>query len=189
MFCAKCGAEVSEGSDFCSSCGTPIRGGPPTSGSPSATSTQPVPETRPSVLQGYVAVEQGPPFAIRLLWFLLVGWWLGLIVVLAAWAANVTIVLLPVGLWLINQLPQIFTLRAPRGAIAYVQTEAGTVKARERVVQRVFWVRAVYFALVGWWFSLIWMLAAYVMAWTIVGLPLSFWMFDVSAAVTTLRRV
>jgi uncharacterized membrane protein YccF (DUF307 family) len=141
------------------------------------------------VPQGYEAVEQGPPFAIRLLWFLLVGWWLGLIVVLAAWAANVTIVLLPVGLWLINQLPQIFTLRAPRGAIAYVQTEAGTVKARERVVQRVFWVRAVYFALVGWWFSLIWMLAAYVVAWTIVGLPLSFWMFDVSAAVTTLRRV
>ena len=149
MFCAKCGAEAAEGSDLCTNCGGPIHGGSPTSGSPSAISTQPAPETRPSVPQGYEAMEQGPPFAIRLLWFLLVGWWLGLIVVLAAWAANVTIVLLPVGLWLINQLPQIFTLRAPRGAIAYIQTEAGTVKARERVVQRVFWMRAVYFALAG----------------------------------------
>ncbi len=39
------------------------------------------------------------------------------------------------------------------------------------------------------WFSLIWMLAAYVVPWTIVRLPLSFWMFDMSAAVAMLGRV
>ena len=140
-------------------------------------------------LSRYEPVEQGPPFAVRLLWFLVVGWWLGFAILLAAWFANVTIVLLPAGLWLINQLPQVFTLRAPRGALAYVQTEGAVIEARERVVQYNFWLRAAYFLLIGWWFSLIWMLAAYVVAWTFVGLPLAFMMFSESAAVTTLRKV
>jgi uncharacterized membrane protein YccF (DUF307 family) len=135
---------------------------------------------------GYEPVEQGPPFAVRLLWFVFVGWWLGLPVVLAAWIG--TIVLPPAGLWLMNHLPQVFTLRPSRGRVVHVQSEAGTMVVREQVAQRAFWIRAMYFVLVGWWFGLAWMIAAYAVAVFIVGLPLSFWMFGASAAVTTLRR-
>ena len=45
-----------------------------------------------------------------LLWFYLVGWWLGFLVVALAEACLGTIILFPVGWWLINRLDQIVIL-------------------------------------------------------------------------------
>jgi hypothetical protein len=51
-------------------------------------------------------------------------------------------------------------------------------------------LRAVYFLLIGWWFSAVWLLLAWVLTLVTGGLalPLSFWMFDRVPALTTLAR-
>lgn len=66
--------------------------------------------------------------------------------------------------------------------------EGVTVVKSVEPEQRNFWWRTVYFILVGWWFSLIWLELAWLAGLTLILLPLSFWMFTASAAVTTLRR-
>jgi hypothetical protein len=70
---------------------------------------------------------------------------------------------------------------------------AGDMVARRRgsAAPYGFLVRALYFVLVGWWFSALWLLTA----WSLLGitfsvaLPLAFWMFNRVGAVTTLRRL
>ncbi len=61
-----------------------------------------------------VVQPSGPNIIIRVLWFLFIGLWLGAIVSSIAWLCNVTIIGLPLGLWLIDRLPTIITLR-PQG--------------------------------------------------------------------------
>ena len=54
--------------------------------------------------------SSGPNMLIRVIWFILVGWWLGQLALLLAWILNVLIITLPIGLYIINRLPQVFTL-------------------------------------------------------------------------------
>lgn len=49
-------------------------------------------------------------------------------------------------------------------------------------------VRAVYVLLVGWWLSLVWANVAAVLAVTVVGLPVAFWLFNRLPFVTSLYR-
>ena len=57
-------------------------------------------------------VEVEPPnLILRVIWFVLVGWWLTGILSVVAWALNATIIGLPLGLWIINRLPLAATLR------------------------------------------------------------------------------
>lgn len=133
--------------------------------------------------------SEGPHILLRLIWFILVGWWLGQIVLLLAWALNLLVVTLPLGLWLLNRLPQVFTLRPTSHRIEAFHGGSGTVIVRQEAEQRPFLLRAVYFLLVGWWASLVWLEAAWLLALSIIGIPLAFWMFGVSDAVTTLRRM
>jgi len=52
------------------------------------------------------------------------------------------------------------------------------------------WIlRAVYFLLIGWWFSAIWIVLGWVIAITILGLPVAQWMFLRVNAVLTLQRL
>ena len=131
-----------------------------------------------------VVVASGPNLLIRALWFLFVGWWLGGIVVSVAWLLNVTIIGLPLGLYLLNRLPTVFTLRPQEQS--WRRTPEGAW--RQGTEQLPLLLRAVYFLLVGWWLSGLWLAAAYAVGLTIVGLPLSFVMFNYAGAVTTLYR-
>lgn len=54
-------------------------------------------------------VEQRP-FVLRAIWFLLVGWWLSALCLTIAWGASVTLIGLPVAIWLYNRIPAITTL-------------------------------------------------------------------------------
>jgi len=49
-------------------------------------------------------------------------------------------------------------------------------------------IRVIYFILIGWWLSGLWMALAYLLLLTIVFLPVSFWMYGRIGAVTTLYR-
>lgn len=114
----------------------------------------------------------------RALWFLLVGWWLTPVVINIAWLLNVTVVLIPLGIKLINLVPTVLTLAEPRSL-----SEPETARGQHSLV-----VRAVYFVFVGWWLSWLWANVAAFLAVTIVGLPVAFWMFNRLPFVTSLYR-
>jgi uncharacterized membrane protein YccF (DUF307 family) len=130
----------------------------------------------------FVAVEP-PNLLRRVIWFILVGWWLTGILSAFAWAVNATVIGLPLGLWIINRLPFVATLRPP-GSLYKV--DEGIL--RPATSQRPFLLRAIYFLLIGWWFSGLWMAAAWVLLLTIIGMPFAFWMYSRIGAVTTLYR-
>jgi uncharacterized membrane protein YccF (DUF307 family) len=58
-----------------------------------------------------------------------------------------------------------------------------------QAAERPFLLRAVYFVLVGWWLSAIWMGAAYVCAVSIVGLPFALWLYNRVPLAMTLKQV
>lgn len=114
----------------------------------------------------------------RALWFLLVGWWLTPVVINLAWLLNVTVVLIPLGIKLVNLVPTVLTLAEPRSL-----SEPEAARGQHSLV-----VRAVYFVFVGWWLSWLWANVAAFLAVTVVGLPVAFWMFNRLPFVTSLYR-
>src|SRR5215217_9308810 len=124
-----------------------------------------------------------PNLILRVVWFLLVGWWLTGILSVAAWALNATIIGLPLGLGIINRLPLAATLRPSR---SQYRVENGVLQPG--VEQYPLLLRAIYFVLVGWWLSGLWMAAAYALLLTVVGMPAAFWMYGRIGAITTLYR-
>ena len=115
---------------------------------------------------------------VRVFWFLLVGWWVTPALVNLAWLLNATVILLPVGIKLINLVPTVLSLKEPR-SLSAPETARG---------QHSLLVRAVYFVLIGWWFSWIWANVAAVCAVTVIGLPVAYWMFNRLPFVTSLYR-
>jgi uncharacterized membrane protein YccF (DUF307 family) len=129
------------------------------------------------------------PFILRALWFIFIGWHITLWWILIAWFLNLTIIGLPLGLWMLNRVPLVLTLRTSRGYNVGTATADDSVAWHyENVPQRSFIVRAVYFVLIGWWFSLLWSLLAWLFCVSIIGLPLGVWMFNRLPEVTTMMR-
>jgi hypothetical protein len=107
-----------------------------------------------------------------------------------AWVLVVSIIGLPIGLIMLNRIPQIMTLKPVR-TNRYIQNVTGHwVMRTSNQPQASFLARAVYFLLIGWWFSALWLGAAWAISGITLGLglPLSFWMFDRVPAITTLSR-
>jgi uncharacterized membrane protein YccF (DUF307 family) len=115
----------------------------------------------------------------------LVGWWLSGIWAVVAWLLSVTIIGLPFGLYMLNRLPQVVTLRPNQSTL--MLTESGRV-VEVPVRQRPFLLRAIYFVLVGWWLSAIWLIIAWALHVSIIGMVIGFWMFNRTAAIVTLAR-
>jgi uncharacterized membrane protein YccF (DUF307 family) len=115
---------------------------------------------------------------VRAVWFVFVGWWATPVVVNVAWLLNATIVGLPLGILLVNQIPTVQSLAEPRSMDV---PEDG----RD---QRSMVVRIAYFLVVGWWFSFVWANVAAFLSATVVGLPVGFWMFNRLPYVTSLYR-
>jgi uncharacterized membrane protein YccF (DUF307 family) len=115
---------------------------------------------------------------VRAIYFLLVGWWLTLLAINVAWLLNVTVILLPVGVKIINRVPYLLTLK-----------RRDTGLDADGVAQTSLLVRAVYFVFVGWWASLIWANVAWFLCVTIIGLPFGIWMFHRLPYVTSLYKL
>jgi uncharacterized membrane protein YccF (DUF307 family) len=139
--------------------------------------------------QPMVITKQGPGMLIRTAWYIFIGWWLSGILMFAAGACIVSVILLPVGLALVNRLPAVMTLRpATQRAITTLNAD-GTLRVHlTEAAQRPMWQRALYFAFVGWWASLLTMAAAYFISLTIIGIPLALMILNRLPVVTTLRR-
>jgi uncharacterized membrane protein YccF (DUF307 family) len=135
-----------------------------------------------------VETGRGPGCLFQLLWFVLVGWWLGQAAVAIAYVCMVTIIGIPIGVIILNNLPMIIALRsAPQKVLVGAADGRAVVTGRgER--QLPFLVRAAWFVLVGWWLTALWVETAYLLCAIIIGLPAGFWMFDRVPVVLTLRR-
>jgi len=135
------------------------------------------------------AVERQPGCLVSLLWFVFIGCWASLLWSLVAWLLIALVIPMPLGLAMLNRLPRVATLRAPGQTLEVVVSQEGSIQLRVTdVPQRPFWLRALWFVLVGWWFSLIWIAAAWLLSITIIGIPLAMWMYNRVPAIVTLRR-
>jgi len=133
--------------------------------------------------------SQNPGCLLQILWFAFIGVWLGQAWIAVAWFFMVTIIGIPVGIAMMNALPKIIALREPDRHLRFSTGSDGRTIAREIEPRQVnFLLRTLYFLLIGWWFSALWMEAAYAVSLTIIGLPLGFWMFDRVPALLTLKQ-
>ena len=85
--------------------------------------------------------------------------------VLFGWLFTVLIITTPIGRYILNRLPQIITLRPSSQAVrAKIDEYGNTVVETVDIPQRPFIWRAVYFLMVGWWFSALWLVLAWVIS-------------------------
>jgi uncharacterized membrane protein YccF (DUF307 family) len=127
-----------------------------------------------------------PSILIRGIWFFLVGWWLTGTILTVAWALNLTVVGLPIGIKLINYVPKALTLKSSTSDSDVEEIEIGGSSSSD---EPGLVIRGVYFVFIGWWASFIWMGIAYILSLSIVGLPFSIIMFNKLPKVTSLKSV
>jgi uncharacterized membrane protein YccF (DUF307 family) len=132
-----------------------------------------------------VARNDGASLLVRAIYFIVIGWWLSGIWAAIAWLLSVSIIGLPLGLYMLNRLPQVVTLKP--SARNLTVTPSGQL-LEMNVRQRPFLLRAIYFLLIGWWFSALWIIVAWALHASIIGMLLGFWMFNRVPAVITLAR-
>ena len=118
---------------------------------------------------------------LRLLYFVAVGWWLGLIVAALAYLLCATIIFLPFGLILFNRLPTVIWLEEE-----YEADEDYHFRDRREAIP--FLLRAVWFFLVGWELGLLALGVGYLVAATLIGLPLGIYILNRIPLLMTLNR-
>ena len=142
----------------------------------------------PEVEQTISTGRSGPHFALRILWYLFIGWWLTGISLAVGYVAGLTIIGLPLAFWIFNRTGTILTLR-PRTQTTTITVSGGVATVtREHQKQRSLLLRAIYFVLIGWWAALVWMIVAYFICLTIIGIPIGIMMLNRLPEIYTLHR-
>ena len=117
-------------------------------------------------------------FLGRALYFLLIGWWLAALWGLLAWLCCVSIVLLPLGTVMFNQLPKVLTLKP-------VDDDPSTGRPAPELP----WIlRAAWFVFVGWWAGLLVFKVGYLLCLSIVGMPFGVWCLHRVPLAMTLKQ-
>lgn len=136
-----------------------------------------------------IKTNQNPGCLVQILWFAFVGWWLGQAWMVAAWVCMVTIIGIPLGVWMLNRIPKVIALRESSSVVRITTRPDGSIRKEAVEIRQVNIVlRALYFVLIGWWFTALWLELAYAISMTVIGLPIGFWMFDLAPALLTLKR-
>lgn len=134
-------------------------------------------------------LKTGPNILTRILWYFLAGWWVTGIAMAIAWAAAVIVIGLPLSFWLVNRIPTMLTLRPRREQYLMVLGADGVTRMEKLATKQTsVFLRIVYFVLVGWWLSALWMAAGYVLMLTILGIPLGMMMVNRISFVFSLHR-
>lgn len=136
-----------------------------------------------------IEVRRGPGLLVRAVWFVFVGWWLTGIMSAVAWLFMITIIGLPVGIWLINRIPTFITLRPRTREIQAWVDANGAVRYAERQVAQVAWYwRGLWFLVVGWWASAAVMFVGWVLIVFIITLPFGLMLYNRVPFVASLYR-
>ena len=135
-----------------------------------------------------IDTRQNPGCLIQLLWFVVIGWWLGMLWIAVAWLFMVTIIGAPLGVMMLDKLPRVIAMRDEPHRVMVTQGPGGMQRREVFPPEINLLVRAIYFVLVGWWLSALWMAAAYLLCATIIGIPVGFWMFDRVPTLVSLKH-
>jgi uncharacterized membrane protein YccF (DUF307 family) len=119
---------------------------------------------------------------LRALYFIIFGWWAGIIWSLIAYVLCLTIIGLPIGLMMFNRLPQVLTLK-PISEIVLVNKEYLNRKQEFPLI-----IRALYFILIGWHITGVWVGIALFLCITIIGMPLGIMMLNHVPLILTLKQ-
>ncbi|ADY57432.1 protein of unknown function DUF307 [Syntrophobotulus glycolicus DSM 8271] len=119
---------------------------------------------------------------IRVVYFILFGWWAAVLWSGAAYLLCLSIIGLPLGLIMFNRLPQILTLK-PVSAINAVSRDLLTTKQ-----EFPFPIRALYFIFLGWHLTGFWVSIALILCITVIGMPLGIMMLNHVPFVLTLKQ-
>jgi hypothetical protein len=104
--------------------------------------------------------QRGPNLVVRFIWWLFIG-----------------------------RLPSILTLRPRTREWSLGQDGAGNTVVADRGREQVAWpIRGVWFLLVGWWASGIWMAIAWLIQLTVIGIPIALLMFNRTPFIASLYR-
>ena len=125
-------------------------------------------------------VTRRPNVLLQLLWFVFIGWWLGLLAIGFAYVMFLFVVTIPIGVMVLNMLPELIALRPERRVV----TPVGSLRApQHNLLLRLLW-----FVFVGWWLAALFLAAGYLLCLTVIGLPLGFMLFDATPWALTLRQ-
>lgn len=133
------------------------------------------------------AAKSGPSFAVRALWFVAIGWWLSAFFIVAGYALVASMVLLPMGLWVLNRIPQAQTLR-PRTRAFSTEFRNDAIVFTEGGKQQIAWYLRLLYLPVGLVLGALWLSVAWLLGVSVVGLPLSIMMVDRAPTVITLQQ-
>lgn len=133
------------------------------------------------------AAKAGPSFLVRALWFLAIGWWLSAFFIVAGYVLVASVFLLPMGLWMLNRIPQAQTLR-PRTREFTTQFRDNAIVFTEGRKQQIAWYLRLLYLSAGLVLGAAWLVAAWALSLTVIGLPLSVMMVDRAPAVITLQQ-
>lgn len=128
--------------------------------------------------------NESPSMIVRAIWFVFVGWWLTGFLLGVAWFLNLTIVAAPIGIKIINKVPKALSLKAMGGG----EDDEFAVGTGSNGNSPGLIVRGVYFVFIGWWASLFWMAAAYLLTLSIIGIPFAIMMYNKLPYVVSLYR-
>jgi uncharacterized membrane protein YccF (DUF307 family) len=124
---------------------------------------------------------------LRIVWFVFVGLPLGVFFLHVGWFCMITVIGIPLGIWIFNRIPMIMTLQMNiEDRYRLEMREVDIFKGN--VEQWPLLPRLLYLVFVGWWLSLLWLWVAFGFAATIIGVPIGFWMFNRFPAVIFLTR-
>lgn len=140
-----------------------------------------------SPTSAYWSESNSPSWVLRIIWFILVGWWLSAIFMVIGLVSLATIILAPVGFWFINRVPWAQTLRKRSTRFAYMEREGSLVLTEHRAQQFPWIIRLLYLP-VGFVLGLVWLSIAWSISLPIIGLPISVWMVDRAPTIITLER-
>jgi uncharacterized membrane protein YccF (DUF307 family) len=125
---------------------------------------------------------------VRALWFLLVGWWLGAIWSLVAYVLCLTIIGLPIGVYMLNRLPKVLTLKPVEIETRQVVIEGRPVDVSGVPEEFPFLIRALWFFVLGWHLAAYALAIGYLLCLTIIGIPAGAWLLNRIPLILTLKR-
>ncbi len=132
--------------------------------------------------------HSGPGVLVRAVWFLFIGWWLTGFASAIAWLCLVSIAGLPLGIYLINHIPTFLTLRPRTRHLVATEVGGQLLLTEQQHKQKPWYIRGLWFVVVGWWLSAIWMGVGYVLVLLIVTLPVGLMMYNRVPAIASLYR-
>lgn len=119
---------------------------------------------------------------MRVVYFLLVGWWFGALAGFLGYLLCASILFLPFGVMLLNRIPALVFLK-PRH-VAF-EVAPGVWGIHEELP---FLVRAIWFFVLGWELGLLVFVVGYLFILTIIGIPIGLFLLNAVPMVLTLSQ-